>query len=50
MLRAIQLNVLEDENVPDKAQWDGAIEFFKKTVQERIASTDDVLHDMLGPG
>ena len=36
MLRVIQLNTLEDRAVHDKYQWDSAINFLEKSLQEKL--------------
>ena len=50
MLRVIQLNALEDRNVTDKAQWDSAIAFLEKSLQQKIESNEANLRDQVGPG
>ena len=49
MLRVIQLNTLEDRNVSDKRDWDQAVRFLEASVKEKLQSTEQILHDMLGP-
>ena len=34
--RVIQLNILEDRSVSDKAQWDSAIKFMEETLKEKL--------------
>lgn len=49
MLRVIQLNALEDRAVHDKQHWDSAVKFLEQCLKERLAETEDRLHDLLGP-
>lgn len=49
MLRVIQLNILEDRSVNDKREWDQAVRFLETSVKEKLQSTEQILHDMLGP-
>lgn len=50
MLRVIQLNTLEDCHVNDKRDWDEAVRFLESSVKEKLQSTEQILHEMLGPG
>lgn len=50
LLRIIQLNTLEDSSVPDKQQWDTAIDFLQESVRQKLQVTEDLLHEMCGPG
>ncbi len=45
-----QVNTLEDRNVPDKMQWDSAIRFLERSLQERLDSTEANLREQVGPG
>lgn len=49
-LRVIQLNILEDRSVSDKAQWDAAIKFMEETLKGRLKQTEEQLQAMTGPG
>lgn len=49
-LRVIQLTALEDTSVPDKRQWDTAIEFMQDTLQSEKDITQKDLYDLVGPG
>ncbi|XP_070183367.1 dynamin-like GTPase OPA1, mitochondrial isoform X3 [Littorina saxatilis] len=49
-LRVIQLNILEDRSVSDKAQWDSAIKFMEEILRERLKQTEEQLQEMTGPG
>ncbi|RWS26518.1 hypothetical protein B4U80_03302 [Leptotrombidium deliense] len=50
VLRVIQLNALEDYSIPDKQQWDSALEFLEKSVRERLSLAESQLNEMVGPG
>lgn len=49
MFRVIQLNTLEDRSVSDKREWDQAVRFLETSVKEKLAATEQILKDMLGP-
>lgn len=49
MLRVIQLNTLEDRAVHDKHQWDCAINFLEKSLQEKLAFSEADLREQVGP-
>lgn len=50
MLRVIQLNTLEDRIINDKRDWDQAVRFLETVLKEKLKSTEQILHDMIGPG
>ena len=50
MLRVIQLNTLEDRAVHDKYQWDSAINFLEKSLQEKLKISQANLREQVGPG
>ena len=50
MLRVIQLNTLEDRAVHDKYQWDSAINFLEKSLQEKLKISQANLRQQVGPG
>jgi optic atrophy protein 1 len=47
MLRVIQLNTLEDRSVHDKQQWDSAIQFLEKSLQEKLTVSEANLRDQV---
>ncbi|RWS10357.1 hypothetical protein B4U79_01964 [Dinothrombium tinctorium] len=49
-VRVIQLNALEDYAVPDKQQWDAALNFLEKSVAERLSLAETQLKELVGPG
>lgn len=49
MLRVIQLNTLEDRSVHDKQQWDSAVQFVERSVNEKLDATEGVLNSLVGP-
>jgi len=36
--------------VHDKYQWDAAVKFVEECVKERVATTETLLRDLIGPG
>ncbi|XP_020897189.1 dynamin-like 120 kDa protein, mitochondrial isoform X2 [Exaiptasia diaphana] len=49
-LSVIQLTALEDWSVTDKLQWEAAIKFMEKTLQEKLDQANGKMHELLGPG
>ncbi|KAK3733133.1 hypothetical protein QZH41_012968, partial [Actinostola sp. cb2023] len=49
-LRVIQLTALEDWSVADKMQWEAAIKFMEKTLQDKLDDASNKMHELMGPG
>lgn len=49
-LRVMQRSTLEDRSVPDKQQWDAAVQFMEETLKEQLEKTEETLHSLIGPG
>ncbi|KAG8232092.1 hypothetical protein J437_LFUL012452, partial [Ladona fulva] len=49
MLRVLQLNTLEDRSVHDKQQWDNAVKFLEKSLNDKLEATETLMKDMFGP-
>jgi optic atrophy protein 1 len=47
MLRVIQLNTLEDRAVHDKYQWDSAIKFLEKSLNEKFTVNEQNLRELV---
>ncbi|XP_046396373.1 dynamin-like 120 kDa protein, mitochondrial isoform X2 [Ischnura elegans] len=49
MLRVLQLNTLEDRSVHDKQQWDSAVKFLEKSLNDKLETTEELMKDLFGP-
>lgn len=49
MLRIIQLNTLEDQNVSEKQQWDFAVKFLVSSIKQKLDETKAEMKKMVGP-
>ncbi|XP_068624333.1 dynamin-like GTPase OPA1, mitochondrial isoform X1 [Battus philenor] len=50
VLRVLQLNALQDRCVASRADWDAAVSLMETALRERLASVDDELKTLTGPG
>ncbi|XP_067951272.1 dynamin-like GTPase OPA1, mitochondrial isoform X2 [Watersipora subatra] len=49
-LRVLQQSCLEDKSIKSKDQWEEAVMFMEKNLQEMLSHSEQKLRDMTGPG